>query len=302
MKTTDYIRFDWAIKRMLRDKANFAILEGLISVLLNEKVKITEVLESESNQQTVIDKFNRVDLMVKSEKDEIFIVEVQVTRDLHFMKRILYGTSKAITEHISLGKSYKDVKKIYSINVLYFDLGKGDDYLYHGKTTFTGCFKKDELVVKNKEFEVIDGDTKARFVDADVFPEYYLIRINKFNDVAKTPIEEWIEFLKDGKIRKDTTTPGLKEAEEKLRISNMDEPERKEYFAHIDAIMSQNDTIETYKAEGRAEGRIEGRAEGRAEGEREASLRNAKRLKQLGIDSETISKATDLPIEDIEMI
>lgn len=258
MKDTDYIRFDWAIKRMLRDKANLDILEGLISVLLNEKVTITEVLESENNQQTVIDKFNRVDLMVKSEKDEIFIVEVQVTRDLHFMRRILYGTSKAITEHISLGQFYKDVKKIYSINVLYFDLGKGDDYLYHGKTTFTGCFKKDELVVKHKELEVIDGDTKARFVDTDVFPEYYLIRINKFNEVAKTPIEEWIQFLKEGKIRKDTTTPGLKEAEEKLRISNMDEKERKEYFAHVDAIMSQNDTIETYKAEGRAEGRVEG--------------------------------------------
>lgn len=275
---------------MLRDKANFGILEGLISVLLNEKVIITEVLESESNQQTVIDKFNRVDLMVKSEKEEIFIVEVQVTRDLHFMKRILYGTSKAVTEHINLGKSYKDVKKIYSINVLYFDLGKGDDYLYHGKTTFTGCFKKDELVVKKKEMDVIDGDTKARFVETDVFPEYYLIRINKFNEVAKTPIEEWIQFLKDGKICKSTTTPGLKEAEEKLRISNMDEKEKKEYFAHVDAIMSQNDTIETYKAEGRAEG------------ERETNIRNAKRLKELGIEFETISKATDLTVEEIKMI
>ncbi len=290
MENTDYIRFDWAIKRMLRDKANFDILEGLISVLLNEKVKVTEVLESESNQQTVLEKFNRVDLKVKSENDEIFIVEVQVTRDLHFMRRILYGTSKAITEHINLGQSYKDVKKIYSINVLYFDLGKGDDYLYHGKTTFTGCFKKDELVVKHKEIEALEGDTKARFVDTDVFPEYYLIRINKFNEVAKTPIEEWIQFLKDGKIRKDTTTPGLKEAEEKLRISSMNESDRKEYFAHIDAIMSQNDTIETYKAEGRAEG------------ERDTNIKNAKRLKQLGIDFEIISKATDLSVEDIEMI
>lgn len=108
---TGYIRFDWAIKRPLRDKANFAILEGFISVLLGFSVKITEVLESESNQQTIEDKFNRVDLMVKSDNDEIFIVEVQLTRDLHFMKRILYGTSKAITEHIKLGETYKNVKK-----------------------------------------------------------------------------------------------------------------------------------------------------------------------------------------------
>lgn len=244
----DYIRFDWAIKRLLRDKANFAILEGLISVLLNNKVKITEVLESESNQQTVEDKFNRVDLMVKAENEEIFIVEVQLTRDLHFMKRILYGTSKAITEHIKLGESYKGVKKIFSINILYFDLGRGEDYLYHGKTTFTGCFKKDELKVKKKELEALDG--KSHFVDTDIFPEYYLIRVNQFNEVAKTPIEEWMAFLKDGRIRKDTTTPGLVEAEEKLRVDSMTDDERREYYAHIDAVMSQNDTIETYRAEG----------------------------------------------------
>lgn len=290
MQGTDYIRFDWAIKRMLRDKANFAILEGLISVLLDNKVKITEVLESESNQQTVEDKFNRVDLMVKSEDDEIFIVEVQLTRDLYFMKRILYGTSKAITEHIRLGDTYKNVKKIYSINILYFDLGKGEDYLYHGKTTFTGCFKKDELQVKKKELVALEGDTKARFIDTDIFPEYYLIRVNKFNEVAKTPIEEWISFLKDGRIRKDTTTPGLREAEEKLRLANMSETERKEYFRHVDAIMSQNDTIETY------------REEGRKEGERETNLRNAKKMKQKGVSPEDIAEITGLDKEEIERL
>lgn len=102
--------------------------------------------------------------------------------------------------------------------------------------------------------------------------------------------EQNLELRVSKKICKSTTTPGLKEAEEKLRISNMDEKEKKEYFAHVDAIMSQNDTIETYKAEGRAEG------------ERETNIRNAKRLKKLGIEFETISKATDLTFEEIKMI
>ena len=47
----DYIRFDWAMKHMLRDKANFDILEGFVSVLIGEKVEIIELLESESNQR-----------------------------------------------------------------------------------------------------------------------------------------------------------------------------------------------------------------------------------------------------------
>ena len=53
-----YIRFDWAVKRLLRQKANFDVLEGFLTVLLGEEVKIIELLESESNQQSVDDKFN----------------------------------------------------------------------------------------------------------------------------------------------------------------------------------------------------------------------------------------------------
>ncbi|MCQ2189136.1 MAG: Rpn family recombination-promoting nuclease/putative transposase [Paludibacteraceae bacterium] len=298
----DYIRFDWAIKRMLRDKANFAILEGLFSVLLDKNVKIKELLESGSNQKDVTDKFNRVDMIVKADNEEIFIIEVQVTRDLYFMQRILYGTSKAITEHIKLGETYKSVKKIISINLIYFDLGRGKDYLYHGKTTFTGCFQKDELIIKKKELEVIDGDTKARFVESNIFPEYYLIRLNKFNEVAKTPIEEWMAFLKEGVIRKGTTTPGLKEAEEKLRVGNMNDEDRKAYYRHLDALMSQNDTIETYKTEGEEIGIAKGLAKGRAEGRAETLLQMAKDMKRDGVDIGAISKYCNLTVEEIEKL
>lgn len=51
-KSERYIHFDWAMKRMLRNKANFAVLEGLLTVLLGEKITIIELLESEANQPT----------------------------------------------------------------------------------------------------------------------------------------------------------------------------------------------------------------------------------------------------------
>ncbi len=56
------IRFDWAVKRPLRNKANFGILEGFLSELLFEDIKIESVLESEGNRQTADDKTNRVDI------------------------------------------------------------------------------------------------------------------------------------------------------------------------------------------------------------------------------------------------
>jgi hypothetical protein len=44
------ISFDWAIKKLLRQKANFGILEGFLSELLREDVLIKTILESEANK------------------------------------------------------------------------------------------------------------------------------------------------------------------------------------------------------------------------------------------------------------
>ncbi|WP_394811797.1 PD-(D/E)XK nuclease family transposase, partial [Parabacteroides distasonis] len=150
-----YIRFDWAIKRLLRQKANFGVLEGFLTVFLGEKITIVELLESEGNQLSEDDKFNRVDIKALNDKGEIIIVEIQNTRELYYLERILYGVAKAITEHISLGESYYKVKKIYSISVLYFDIGRGEDFLYHGQNHFIGVHTKDQLVINTKERNAI---------------------------------------------------------------------------------------------------------------------------------------------------
>ena len=256
-----YIRFDWAVKRMLRDKANFDVLEGLITVLLGEKITIDEILESEGNQDTEDDKFNRVDIKAKDSKGSIIIVEVQLTTQLFYLERILYGVAKAVTEHISLGQRYSNVKKVYSINILYFDLGKGADYLYHGRNTFVGVHTGDTLSVNVKENNVIKMKTPE-----EIFPEYFLIRINEFNDVATTPIEEWLDYLKNGRIKDDTTTPGLAEARKKLQYMQMSRAEQIAYERHLDALAVQSDAFETARLEGKAEGREQGLAEGMTQG------------------------------------
>ena len=255
------VRFDWAVKRMLRDKANFGVLEGLMKVLIGEDLRIDEILESESNQDGFDDKFNRVDIKAKNSRGDIIIVEVQLTRELYYLERILYGVSKTVTEHISLGSKYDQVKKVYSINILYFDLGRGKDFLYHGTTQFRGVHTGDFLEVNTKEKGVISMRSPA-----DIFPEYYLIRVNEFNDVATTPIEEWLDYLKNDHIKEDTKVPGLQEAREKLAYLRMTPEERHAYDRHIDNLMIQNDVIDTAREEGLAQGREEGIAQGREEG------------------------------------
>ncbi len=285
-----YIRFDWAVKRMLRDKANFAVLEGLVTVLLGEKIVISELLESEGNQETSDAKFNRVDIKAKNSKGEIIIVEVQLSRQLYYLQRMLYGVSKAITEHIQIGNLYDQVKKVYSINIIYFDLGKGSDYLYHGKTVFTGVHTGDNLVVNTKEADEIRMTTPE-----NVFPEYYIIRVNEFNKVATTPIEEWLDYLKNNRINDETSTPGLQEARKKLLYMTMSDAERRAYDSHMEDLMVQNDVLDTAKLEGLEQGR----AEGRAEGEQAKALNIARNLKSMGLGVADIQRATGLSEEEI---
>ena len=304
-----YIRFDWAIKRLLRQKANFDVLEGFLTVFLGEKITIVDILESEGNQQSADDKFNRVDIKARNSRDEIIIVEIQNTRELYYLERVLYGVAKAITEHISLGEQYHKVKKIYSISILYFDIGKGSDYLYHGQNHFIGVHTGDELQVNVKE----QGAIKTR-MPAEIFPEYILIRVNEFDKVAVTPLEEWMKYLKDGIIRPDTTAPGLKEAHEKLKYYSMTPQERHAYDEHLSAVMIQNDVLDTAKLEGRIEGHAEGHAEGLAEGLAEGrvkgltegrvkeKLENAKRMKDKGCAIDFIAEITGLSLVEIEQL
>ena len=245
-----YIRFDWAIKRLLRQKANFGVLEGFLTVFLNEPIKIVEILESEGNQQQADDKFNRVVIKAKNNKGEIIIVEIQNTSELYYLERVLYGVSKAITEHINLGNTYKEVKKVYSISILYFDLGKGSDYIYVGQNNFVGLHTQDHLIISTKE-----KDTIVRKSPSEIFPTYILVRVNEFNKVAKSPLEEWVEYLKNGVISPDTQAPGLQEAREKLKYYSMSDAERYAYDEHINAIMIQNDVLGNARLEGMEAGR-----------------------------------------------
>ena len=288
-----YVRFDWAIKRLLRQKANFDVLEGFLTVFLGEKVTILEILESESNQLSAADKFNRVDIKSRNSTDEIIIIEIQNTRELYYLERILYGVAKAITEHISLGETYYKVKKIYSISVLYFDIGKGNDYLYYSQNHFVGVHTGDHLQVNVKERDAI-----VSRMPAEIFPEYVLIRVNEFDKVAVTPLEEWMKYLKDGTIRPDTTAPGLSEAREKLKYFSMPPKERMAYDEYLSAVMIQNDVLDSAKLGGKIEGRAEGRAEGRDE-ERFSIARN---MKQLGIPVDVIVKSTGLTSGEIETL
>ena len=260
MSNRKLITFDWAMKRLLRSKANFEILEGFLSELLNEDLVILEILESESNKESKADKFNRVDLKVKNRAGEIIIIEVQYEREFDYLQRMLYGASRAITEHQKEGEAFSSLVKVISVNILYFDLGHGSDYIYRGTTSFTGIHDKDHLQLSSKQQKLYGKDQIHH-----LFPEYYLIRINNFNDIASTPLDEWIYFLKNEEIKDEFKAKGLQKAKKAFSILSLPEKDRLAYARYQDDLRYQASLIESNYGLGRLEGREEGREEGKIE-------------------------------------
>lgn len=223
------IRFDWAMKRMLRDKANFVVLEGFLSVLLGEKILIKTILSSQSNKEDKDDKYNDVDVLVEKLDGELIIVEVQNAKQYDFFHRILFGASKAITEYIEEGEAYENVKKIISVTIAYFDLGQGKDYVYHGKTEFKGIHEGDILTLSDKQKNLYKKSNVY-----EIYPEYWIIKAGLFDEEkVNDKLDEWIFFLKTGEIREDFTADGLPEAKVKLDKMKLSPEERMEYNEYI---------------------------------------------------------------------
>ena len=220
-----HIRFDWAIKRLLRQRANFGILEGFLSELIKQDVKIEEILESEGNKDDAFDKFNRVDILAKLDGEEVVIIEVQNEREHDYFHRMNYAQAKLITEFMHESAPYKDVKRIISVNIVYFKLGQGEDYLYEGTTQFRGVHKHDILELNNSQRKMFPNIESV----SDIFARYYIIKVNIFNDVAIDPIDEWIYFLKNSEIKDSFHARGIQEAKVKMRKDNLQGAEREAY-------------------------------------------------------------------------
>lgn len=293
----ELIRFDWAMKRLLRDKVNHGILEGLITTLLNKKIRIQKLLESESNQDDADDKYNRVDILAEDENGGLYLIEVQNETEFAYFQRMLFGTSKLVTEYIKRGQGYENIRKVYSINIVYFNIGCGTDIVYHGKTEFRGIHNNELLnlsTFQKQKFEVSEV--------SELYPEYYILKVNDFNHWSKVPLEQWIYFLNTGEIPDDATAPGLNEAREKLQLERMTKAELNAYYHHLDNVVVLRDNIYTARNEGRIDGLAEGRAEGRAEGEKKAKREIANQLKAMGLTADKIADATGLTLKEIEAI
>ena len=315
------IRFDWAMKRLLRDKANFAVLEGFLTTLIGEKIKIQELLESEANTDRSDGKLNRVDILAKDSKGRKMLIEVQNQSENAFFHRMLFGTSKLVVDYINKGEPYDKIDKIYSISLVYFKMEGCKDSVYRGTTQFFGLHTGEELDMGDHWREKYEAKGIA-----DIYPEYFLLLAYDFDKWSKTHIDQWMYFLSQGIVHEGSDAPGLAEAKEKLRIDSMPKAERDAYYRHLDDVTSMNHIVADAKEEGifygerkglkiglkqglkqgleqgMKQGMKQGLEQGREEGKLEERQKMILGMLAANVEPSVIASITGLSIEEISAL
>lgn len=294
------ISFDWAMKSILRQKANFDVLEGFLTALLGQEIKVLSILESESNQENASDKFNRVDLVVEDEDESLFIVEIQNDRERHYRQRLLYGTSKLIVDHIQLGDDFDRVRKVVSISILYFALGADEsDYIYHGTTEFYGIHDRKPLQLRpERRKALMNPEVEVRDNGANIFPEYYLIELARFPDKVQSEIDEWVYFFKNSRILDEFRSKNIQQAKAKLDLLQMPITERRAYERYMINRAIEKDQSETARIDAEDKGFQKGLEKGLEKGV-ETVARN---MLNAGLDVGLISRLTGLSESEIAQL
>ena len=298
----EIISFDYAIKSILRDKANFDILSGFLTELLQKPVSVQEILESEGNTESSDGKVNRLDLKAKIDAGEIAVFEIQFFDQVDFLGKALFNASKAVVEQVSAGELF-DIKKVYSVNIAYFGMGAKYEYVFVANfSEFKGVHFK-EVIPFSQNLDPLSKATNA------IHPEYFLILPKKFNEKKEgtwSALDECVYVLKRSSVKSDFKAAGIQAASEKLDVLKMTPEQRAEYERKKIIDMTHKSQIYTAELKGERRGEAIGLEKGESigleKGEAIGMEKTVLRGYSKGHSIDTIAGFTDLSPDQILQI
>ncbi|MBK8394976.1 MAG: Rpn family recombination-promoting nuclease/putative transposase [Leptospiraceae bacterium] len=215
-----------------------------------------------------------IDVNVKDQTGTKYIVEMQLSQVVAFDKRIQYYVSKEYSSQIEKGDDYYKLTPVVLVGILEFDYFEGNNYLTR-HLILNMETKKNEL-----------KDINFNFIE--------LPKFKKELEECKTLADKWIYFIKNAEnldvVPPDVIDEGLREAYTESDKHNWtkDELDSYDYF-----LMREQDE----------KGRVEfAEIKAKEEAKKENTLDIGKKLKSLGVDLQSIVKATGLSIEEIEKL
>jgi len=256
MSDKPLISFDYAIKYLLKSKADYDIIEGFISALFASEgykpVKINALLDSESNKEGMDLKRSIADLVVEDEDGNKYIVEIERSFTPNFMHKACFNTARLVVDSISGNQDYTTIKKVFHISLLYFATKQLEKPIYHGETVFHSIDTSHPVDVR------IANQGLVMFENHNVFPEYFVISVPLFNDVIHQEIDEWLYVMKYSDTRKDFKSPYMKKVQERLSVLKMTNEERASYYYYLKEAVHSQDVLVAAENKGEARGMEKG--------------------------------------------
>jgi predicted transposase/invertase (TIGR01784 family) len=273
-RVRNVLSFDYALKHQLRQAANFDILNGFLSELLRDAVKVERVLESETQQQE--DNESRLDMLVSDNKGELMVVELHYRHEIDY-HRCYPEITDGIYNYLSPKKYAHLAPRVCCVEIINAVSRMWDDkYILHGTTI-------------NKTAD-------------NAGMELHIVNYGQFNDRTYNPISEWVYYIKNSKVKDSFTAQGLDKVREVLEYDALSDDEKHAYDKAQNDKKGWDSAIWTAIDEGKAEGIEIGRAKGIELGEKTKETEFVLNLHRNGFSVEQIAEYTKLSVETVKEI
>ncbi|ACN84123.1 ATPase [Brachyspira hyodysenteriae] len=288
---------DYFIRYLLASEGNEDILENIVNSVLKdlgfEEVHNLHIINPHNLPENINLKESVLDVKAITKSNKKIIIEIQLSGNIDFLKRIYYYISRNIVSEVDEKEPYDIISEVISINFVNFNMDFNDEGKPHR------CFKLIDIENPNVVLDMVQMHILE-------FPRFKNILSNSnIEDMKKKRILSWIEFFTAKDL--DKVKEELKEANYIMSkvinkyerfISNEDEMEV--YNARDAFLYGQKVMLKREREEGIKEGIKKGMEEGVEKGKKSEQITIAKNLKNAGIDINIISENTGLSIEEIE--
>jgi predicted transposase/invertase (TIGR01784 family) len=274
-------RVDFAFKKLFGSEENKDLLISLINAIVSEQEQVVEV--ELKNPYNLADyragKISILDIKARSENGRWFNVEMQISEDYNFDKRAIYYWAKLVTEQLSEGMMFKELKKTISINIMDFNFIPVTEDVHN-------CYK------------IINIATGKDDRLHDIFELHY-IELKKFKKSyhqINSALDRWSTFLtKADKLDKEHVPKELASDKNIVKaieaVDRMfDEEERLVYETRMQSLAD----VESKIASAEEKGLEKGLEQGREEGMNKAAKVIARNMLGKGIDGVTVAEVTGL--------
>lgn len=292
-------RVDFAFKKLFGSEENKDLLKSFVNSVLGEEdqVEELELKNPYTLKNFAHDKFSIFDIKAVDKKGRHINIEMQITDQLDYDKRVLYSWSKLYSGQMTEGARYSTLNKAIGIHVLNFNLLEGPEY-------------HNVFGVMNKNSQ------KPAFTDLQL----HTVELKKFDrdlDHLITQLDRWVMFLNRSHEFGKNKVPKQLENDQKvtkaidvLETAYLTDEERVVYEDHKMWLMDEEEAIRTAEIRGMERGMEDGMEKGKKEGLQEGMEKGreqerqevARKMKLAGLPLDQISAITGYSPDEIQLL